>query len=59
LPQPLALQFADLLGSEVADLALTELVAEPQFTTPPKFNAELVVWEEHLRQGIEFDPALN
>jgi len=55
LPQPLALQLAELLGHEIAALARSELVAEPQLATP---NAELVLWEEHLRHDIEADPAL-
>jgi putative restriction endonuclease len=56
LPQPLALQLAELLGQEVAALARTELVAESHLVTP---NPELVLWEEHLRQGIEADPVLD
>lgn len=59
LPEPLALQLADLMGREIGALARAELVAEPAFAAPPKVNVELVGWEEHLRRGIESDPSLD
>jgi len=58
LPHPLALQLAELLGHEIAALARAELVSEPDLVKSAPPNAELVLWEEHLRQDIESDPAL-
>ena len=58
LPQPHALQFAELLGKEIAALARAELVSEPDLVQSAPFNAELVLWEEHLHKDIEADPAL-
>lgn len=54
LPRALALQLADLVGSEVAAVARTESVAD----LGPVALPETVVWEEHLRLGIEQDPDL-
>src|SRR5678809_1575397 len=58
LPHPLALQLAELLGHEIAARARAELVSEPDLVKSAPQNAELVLWEEHLRQDIEADPAL-
>jgi len=55
LPRAMALALADLLGTEIAAIARTELVAEKDLTVP---NAELVVWEEHLRATIEGDATI-
>jgi len=55
LPRELALVLADLLGSAVAALARTEIVAEhPGASTP-----EVVRWEEHLRRQVEHDSHLG
>jgi putative restriction endonuclease len=55
LPRPLALQLADLIGSELAAIARSEMVFEPELAAP---NAEQALWEEHLRQRIEQDATL-
>ncbi len=54
----LALTLADLVGSEVAALARSETIAEPD-TDSATPNPEQSLWEEHLRQRIESDPALT
>jgi len=56
LERPLALALADLVGADVAALARSEVVAEAEAFAP---NAELFVWEEHLRESIEQDPGLS
>jgi putative restriction endonuclease len=56
LNRPLALALADLVGSDVAALARTEIAQETEAFAP---NAELFVWEEHLRETIERDPQLS
>jgi hypothetical protein len=56
LPRPLAFALADLLGPEVAALARSESIAEPELEAQ---NPELVLWEEHLRQRIESDATLT
>jgi putative restriction endonuclease len=55
LPRALALELADLVGSEVAGIARAETIAEPE---PFASNPELVLWEEHLRHNIETDATL-
>jgi len=55
LPRTLALVLADLLGSEVAALARTEVIAE----RPPAITPEVIHWEEHLRREIQEDSALG
>ncbi len=55
LPQPFAVQLAHLVGSEVEAIARTETVAEVAAETA---HPELVLWEEHLRRGIESDSTL-
>ncbi|MFN0242223.1 MAG: HNH endonuclease [Planctomycetota bacterium] len=55
LPRTLALVLADLIGTEVAALARNELVTDHEPTSP---NAEVLLWEEHLRAGIEDDPKI-
>ena len=56
LPRALALQLADLVGSEVAAVARAETVGE---ALPPAALPETVLWEEHLRRRIEQDPGLD
>ena len=56
LSSPLAFALADLVGTEVALLARAEMIAAPQPVSP---NPELILWEDHLRQGIESDAALT
>ncbi|KAB2969326.1 MAG: HNH endonuclease [Thermoanaerobaculia bacterium] len=56
LPKFLALTLAHLVGSEVEALARAEIVAEPLVEVAG--HPELVLWEEHLRQRIEADPAI-
>jgi hypothetical protein len=51
LPQPLALALADLIGTEVAQLARSQTSREWPLTP----SGELVLWEEHLRRQIERD----
>src|SRR5262249_15395999 len=46
LEKPLAIALAELVGSDVAALARTEVAAEAEAFAP---NAELFGWEEHLR----------
>jgi len=53
LPRAMALVLADLIGSEVAAIARIEHVAERPV---PVDNAEIAVWEEHIRQAIESSP---
>ncbi len=55
LPEPLALALADLLGSEVAALSRSEVIAEAVTHVP---NPEVFLWEEHLREEIEGDETL-
>lgn len=55
LPRPLALAVASLVGGEVSAMARAEVAKERLDVTP---SAELVVWEEHLRQTIESDRTL-
>lgn len=55
LPRALALELAKLLGRDVLALAMTERVAEHE----PAATPEVVLWEEHLRTGIEADPTLR
>ena len=55
LSRSLALVLADLLGSKVGALARTEVVAEHA----PVTTAEVVLWEEHLRTGIQDDSILG
>lgn len=50
LPPELALTIADLLGSEIAAIARTEVVAEREIALP---SNELILWEDHIRQTIE------
>ena len=52
----LAFALADLLGEEVKALVRAETVAEAGVIVP---SAEIVLWEEHLREEIEEDPALE
>src|SRR5262249_29602941 len=56
LPRVLALELADLIGSEVGALARAETVSEG---TIAAVNPEVVLWEEHLRKDIEQDPELS
>ena len=55
LPKSLALVLADLLGSEVGALARSEAGAESKLFVP---NPDIVLWEEHVRKGIEGDATL-
>jgi hypothetical protein len=56
LESPLALAIADLVGSDVAALARTEIAFDrPALQATP----EVVLWEEHIRQDIERDPELQ
>lgn len=55
LPPALALELAELLGSEVAAMARSEVVAE----RPPAITPEVVLWEEHLRRTIQEDTELG
>lgn len=55
LPTPLALALAELVGTELAAIARGELAREREIVVP---NAEMTLWEEHLRRDIEQDPAL-
>jgi len=54
LPEALALVLADLLGDTVAALARAHASIEE---LPPP-NAEIVLWEEHLRKALEEDDAV-
>lgn len=56
LPRALAFALAELVGTEVAAVARAETIAEQE---PVSTNPELVLWEEHLRRGIEADAALT
>jgi hypothetical protein len=56
LPRGLALAIADLLGSELGARARSGSVAESEL---PPASGETVLWEEHLRKGIEMDAALG
>jgi hypothetical protein len=56
LPEPLALALANLLGTEVAALARTEVVQERELAVP---TFETVLWEEQIRRRIEIDPVLD
>ncbi|HSQ01514.1 MAG TPA: HNH endonuclease [Candidatus Dormibacteraeota bacterium] len=56
LSQPLALELADLVGTEIGALARGERIGEGRVDTQ---NPELVLWEEHLRGSIEQDPTLS
>ncbi|MFO1053825.1 MAG: HNH endonuclease [Planctomycetota bacterium] len=49
VPRPLALVLADLLGSEVAEIARGETVSEFRIHLP---NPEIVLWEEHLERQV-------
>jgi putative restriction endonuclease len=53
LPQALALALADLLGSEVGALARSEAGGETETLIP---NADLLLWEDHIRKSIEENP---
>ena len=55
LPRALALALADLLGREVAAIARTETVAE----TAPFATPDADLWEEHLRDKLRDNPALD
>jgi len=56
LPRPLALELADLLGSDIAALARGEsLVHDAPLIA---LNVEQTLWEEHLRESIERDDSL-
>lgn len=55
LPSPLALALAELVGTELSAIARGELVREHELVVP---NAEMTLWEEHLRRDIEEDPKL-
>lgn len=56
LPMVLALQLADLIGTEVSAIARTELIQERETLV---HEHDAVLWEEHLRKRIEVDPALS
>ncbi|MEB2346231.1 MAG: HNH endonuclease [Deltaproteobacteria bacterium] len=56
LRPPLALQLADLLGSEISMLARGEVAREAPLMAPDR---EQVIWEEYLRQRIERDDSLR
>jgi predicted restriction endonuclease len=55
LSRTLALELADLLGSEVTALTRAEVVADQA----PAATPEVVLWEEHLRAGIQSDSTLD
>jgi hypothetical protein len=56
LPEELALLLADLIGTEVAALARTEVARE---TPQPVPNQEIVLWERHLQCEIENSPRIS
>lgn len=56
LPKPFAHALAELAGKEVAALARSEIVRDP---APLTRAADVVVWEEHLRQQIESDSTID
>jgi len=55
LPPAFALRLADLISTEVAALARSEVIAEPTLEAP---NPELDLWEEHLRRKIASDDTI-
>ncbi|MGQ0553483.1 MAG: HNH endonuclease [Planctomycetota bacterium] len=59
LPKPLALALADLLGQEVGALARTEQAADSLLPLTHTPDADLVNWEEHLRETIEDDATIG
>jgi putative restriction endonuclease len=55
IPQPLALELANLLSAEALAFARSEV--EQKLVVAP--SAELTLWEEHLTKGIEQDATVT
>ncbi len=56
LPRPLALKLADIIGTDVAAIARSELLTENDTIAA---TLEVVLWEDHLRKEIEGNSALE
>jgi hypothetical protein len=56
LPRELALVLADLIGPEIGALARQEVVFDSKSTSA---SPERGVWEDHIREDIQNDPALE